>query len=119
MKQAWVTADGQVFFEATDAQRHEAEVLQQVEMWDRKGVRTDDSLNGMIVHLTTPKAAEIFFNIINSNPEEITDPDSCGIAEEDVGWFYWDDTDECYHYMDDDILNLLIAAKMENGSAAD
>ena len=111
MKQVWKTFDGELFEEVADATAHEEAIKQQVRMWNRKHDRTEDTSEGIVVHLSGKTAAKIFLAMMDENPEDIDGAsDSCGIVEEDEGWFYWDDCAEHYRWIDEDIVDILIAA---------
>ena len=111
MKQVWKTLDGELFEDSLDAQRHEEEIKQQVRMWNRKHDKTEDTTEAIVVHLSGKTAAKIFLAMIDENPDEMGDAsESCGIQEEDDGWFYWDDCAEHYRWIDDDIVDIFIAA---------
>ena len=110
MKTIYETLDGSHFTDALDAEKHEKEILQQVKMWDRTKAPTNDTRNAYVINLIGKSAAKIFLNMVNNNPYEIADSGSCGIEEEDTGWFYWDDGTERYRWIDEDVINVLIAA---------
>ena len=80
-------------------------------MFNRSGERTDDTCDAFVVHLTNEDAAGRFLAMIQSNPNESQDAaDKCGVFEDDWGWYYWDEFEEHYRWIDEDIVNALIAA---------
>lgn len=107
MKQVWKTLDGACFEDTLDAQRHEEEIKQQVCMWNHKHDKTEDTTEGIVIHLSGRIAADVFLAMMDENPNEIDDASkSCGIVPGDEGWFYWDDYAEQYRGIVGDIVDI-------------
>lgn len=72
-------------------------LLDGVVMWDRSGDHTERTEAALWVYLSsnTPNTAK---NFIEACKREGTQYE--GIAEEDVGLFYWDEWDSMYRYLD-------------------
>lgn len=111
MQTVYRTLDGQIFTEPADAEKHERFINGIVKMYNRRGDRAYDTSMCVVVQLIGPEAAGVFRKMIESNPEDyILEDFECQICEEDTGFFYWDDMAERFRWIDDDIVNALIAA---------
>ena len=111
MQTVYGTIDGKVFNEISDAAKHEQAVLAQVKMWDWENDRTIDTSNARVVHLIGNGAGKMFKDMIASNPNDWQNA-AVGdtIEDDDNGWFYWDEYNDTYRYIDSEIVDCLIAA---------
>ena len=110
MKTVYETLDGKHFSEVADAEAHETGILSQVEMWDWDKERTVNTALAAVVHLSGEGAGAIFRAMQQANPDEYEVAPENVIDDEDTGWFYWDEYEETYRYIDPSIVNILIAA---------
>ena len=105
MKQVWLTWDGCTFNDHMDAAQHEEYLADFViTMYDREGKLTTDTTNAMILHLKNAEAAEVFINAVTRNKD---DGIYAGIGTEEIGWFYWDEWEEKYHFIEDWVIKAL------------
>lgn len=110
MQQIWQTLDGETFTDSFEAEKHERQILSQVKMWDWDKESTTDTSRARLVYLSGDKAGAIFAAMIDANDKEYAPLNTDQIDTDDTGWFYWDDFEDCYRYIDDSIVNILIAA---------
>ena len=110
MKQLWQTLDGETFTDSLAAEKHERQILSQVKMWDWENNPTTNTETARLVHLSGEGAGAIFAAMIDANEQEYEPLNKDHIDVDDTGWFYWDEFDGHYRYIDDSIVNLIIAA---------
>lgn len=106
MKQVWQTLDGRMFGDATDAEKHEREILNCVKMFDPDGNPTTDTTQAVAVCLTDIHSADIFIDMVKHNE---FDGIHRGIFSEDIGVFFWDDYESKYRFISDASLAALAA----------
>ena len=106
MKQVWQTLDGKVFGDATDAEKHEREILDRVRMFDPNGNPTTDTAQAVAICLTDLGSAEIFIDMVRYND---FDGVHSGIYPEDTGVFFWDEFSDEYRFVSDVSLAALVA----------
>ena len=111
MQIVYQTIDGAYFGEQENAQKHEENVLKCVRMWDWYNRPTTDTSQARVVHLVGDHAGAYFKAMVQVNPSECEEIDSSIIDDEDIGWFYWDECAETYRFIDEDIVNTIVAAK--------
>lgn len=104
------TIDGENFKDAYEAEKHEAAIRTQVQMWDWNNDRTDDTSCARLIHLIGEGAAAIFKAMVNENSEDIGIDVGATIDDDDTGWFYWDEFAEKYRYLDKEIIDAIVAA---------
>lgn len=104
------TLDGRLFDEAADAEMHAQSILKQVKMWDWNENPTTNTAQARLVHLIGEGAAHIFKTMVMANSDDYMEIDDSVIDDADSGWFYWDEYTETYRYIDEQIINILIAA---------
>lgn len=97
MEQVWRTVDGSFFKEAADAQKHEKEVLSNINMYDLEGKRTESTDHAYAVFLPNDNSATIFRSLLAANSEDPATYDR--VEEEDTGWYYWDDCEEIWRFI--------------------
>ncbi len=110
METVYRTLDGKIFTEAADAEQHEQEILEKVKMWDWNENPTTDTSHARVIHLVEPGSGAIFKAMVAANSEEYDLIADDIMDDEDYGWFYWDEYDERYRYIDKEIVDILIAA---------
>lgn len=110
MKVKYQTIDGRIFCEPADAEAHEQEILQKVQMWNWEKERTNNTACAKVVHLIGDGAAVIFKAMVQANEEDWMSIDDSVIDDEDTGWFYWDEYAETYRYIDSDLIDIFVAA---------
>lgn len=69
------------------------EQMEAPEMWDAKGNRTLNGEEAMFVKVDEDMMPALFDKYGKENFP--------GLDEEDCGFFYWDDCDEIFHYLDE------------------
>ena len=111
MRTVYQTLDGETFFDALDAEQHESELLSRVKMWGWGQEPTTDTTLARVVFLEGEGAGKIFKAMVAANPAEEVELADYVIDDEDHGWFYWDEFADTYRYIDDAIIDTIIAAK--------
>lgn len=71
-------------------------------MWDNLGRPTNDVSNCVIVHFPDPAGTRAFINLCRE-----ADATTDGIDCEDYGWFFWDDFNGEFHYMENAMMDAL------------
>lgn len=104
METVYRTFDGRIFREPADAMQHEQSIIEHLEMWDRDGNPTTDTRNAMFVHMHDETGAKMFLDAAKAN-EDITE--GIGSAE-DYGFYYWNEYQDYYQYVDSDVLRVLV-----------
>ena len=74
--------------------------LKGVHMWDFSGKPTDESHNAYFLHLDDEMESAAAFIAMSENDDGYHD----GIEDGDIGWYYWDEYDERYVFMERDII---------------
>ena len=112
MTQVWKTLDGAIFYDELDAAKHEQAILQQVEMYGWEKEKTSDAADARLIHLSGEGAGAIFKAMVRENVAESVSEEELQewMKDEDTGWFYWDEYDECYRYLDPQIVDLIVFA---------
>ena len=112
MKTVYETLDGKHFGEIADAEKHEAQLLKQVKMWDWAKEPTTNTAQARVVHLMGESAGAAFKTMVQANSEETVSIEQMDewFDDEDTGWFYWDEYTEIYRYIDSEIVDVIIAA---------
>jgi hypothetical protein len=98
--------DGTMFDSAEACVRYETELASDTKewtAWDWGGTPTDKTTNAIVVNLATERAAAQFLGQVTlENDDSIK-----GIDTYSQGWYYWDEYNDQYSYLDDDILSIL------------
>lgn len=113
METVYRTLDGKIFSQSADAAMHEEKILAQVKMWNWDGDPITDTSQAIVVHLIGNQAGAIFKDMIAANEFETDGISDSVIDDEDTGWFYWNEYQECYCYIDEGIIDILIAANYD------
>lgn len=102
MKIQYVAADGQIFTSEEDCRKYEAKTYEDMKMYSRNGVITDNVDCAIAVKLGSDDAVRLFINscIASGSRHE-------GISEGDCGIFVWDDYDERYYWLTPDACTAL------------
>lgn len=95
----YVAYDGKEFDTAAECLQYEANVLNtKPQMWDVNGALTEDVESAWLVHLANLNETTWLLNKTTLSE---------GIDEESTGWFYWDDWDERYIWLDEKLVNII------------
>lgn len=93
-RQVWQTMDGRIFREGADAEAHEREIAEQVNMWDGNCKPTTDANCAMVIFLVGKEAADLFFDICRASECMIPDPQE--MCSGDEGWWFWSEIEDRY-----------------------
>lgn len=74
--------------------------LKGVSMWDFRGEATNETGNAYFVHLENGEDSAKVFIAMSENDDGY----HAGIEYGYSGWFYWSECDECYVYMESEII---------------
>lgn len=91
--------DGTCF--GTEAECREYECKAAFTMWDHCGRPTDDVSDCMVVHFPDPTSSYAFINLAKK-----ADSTTDGIDYDDCGWYFWDDFNSRYCYVEDEIIDV-------------
>lgn len=98
--------DGTMFDSAEACVQYETELASETKEWAAwgwDGKQTHKTANAVVVNLATERAAAQFLGQATfENDEGIK-----GIDEYSQGWYYWDEGNGQYCYLDDDIISIL------------
>lgn len=110
METVYRTLDGKIFRDSADAAMYEQQILAQVKMWNWDKNPTNDTSQARVIHLIGAQAGAIFKAMVAANEFETDEISDSDIDDDDTGWFYWDEFQECYCCIDDEIIDTIIAA---------
>ena len=102
MRIAYIAFDGKEFNREEDCREYEAKLRNTYVMWDRKGVETDNPDHAMFVLLKDEGAGAAFTKACEA---QVTL--HAGICDGDTGFFYWDEWNEEYHYLERSLLDAI------------
>lgn len=109
METVYKTLDGKLFKQSADAAMHEKKILEQVKMWNWNEEPTTDTAQARVVHLIGENAGGIFTDMIAANEyDQVETGNMFDVG--DTGWYFWDEYEETYRYIDSAIVDILIAA---------
>ena len=102
MRIVYIAFDGKEFDKEEVCREYEENLRDTFVMWDRKGNETDDPDHAMFLLLKTEGAGAAFIKACESHGTY-----SAGICDGDIGFFYWDDWNETYRYLEKPLLDAL------------
>lgn len=74
--------------------------LKGIRMWDFSGKPTEETNNAYFLHLDDEEEYAKVFIAMSENDDGCHD----GIEDDDIGWYYWDEYNERYVFMERDII---------------
>lgn len=105
MKHVWRTYDGLYFEDGIDAAKHEQQLWEHLEMYNREGVATNDTTTALFLNIKTEAGAKIFLKAVAANEDDgITE----GIYEDSTGWHYWDEWSDQYRYIETPVIHTFV-----------
>ena len=102
MRIAYIAFDGKEFNREEDCREYEERLRDTFVMWDRKGLETDNPDHAMFLLLKTEGSAKVFIGCCEAQCTLNT-----GICDGDIGFFYWDEWDEEYRYLEKPMLDAI------------
>ena len=102
MRIAYIAFDGKEFTKEEDCREYEERLRSTYMMWDRKGNETDNPDHAMFLLLKTEGAGAAFTKACEANGTY-----SSGVQEGDIGFFYWDEWNEEYRYLEAPVLEAI------------
>lgn len=102
MRIAYIAFDGKEFNREEDCRAYEDSLKRTFTMWDRKGVETDNPDHAMFVLLKSEGAGAAFTKACDAQGTY-----SAGIQEGDIGFFYWDEWNDEYRYLEKPLLDAI------------
>ena len=102
MRIVYIAFDGKEFDKEEVCREYEEALKDNFVMWDRKGLETDDPDHAMFLLLKTEGAGAAFIKAC-----EAQDTYHAGICDGDIGFFYWDDWNEEFRYLEKPLLDAL------------
>lgn len=106
MEVIFKACDGALFESAEECVAHEKE-LQKKEPtwqgWDWDGKLTKKTDAAVLLHLSENDSAESFLR----SAADANDDAMSGILPDDVGWFYWEESEERYCRIDDCLIGVI------------
>ena len=107
MEVIFKSCDGILFNNAMDCVAHEKGLQKKKEPtwqgWDWDGKLTKHTDEAVFLHLSEYDSAESFLqSAADANDDAIS-----GILPDDVGWFYWEESEERYCWIDDCLIGLI------------
>lgn len=99
MQTVYRTIDGKIFEAREDALNHEFEISKSIIMLDWHSRPTQTTKDARVIWLANEKAAEMFLDMTKAQG----DLDCVGIESDAVGLFAWDESQEQYIWINDDI----------------
>ena len=102
MRIAYIAFDGKEFDKEEVCREYEETLKSTYMMWDRKGLETDNPDHAIFLLLKTEGAGAAFTKAC-----EVQGTLSEGIQKGDIGFFYWDEWDEEYRYLEKSLLDAI------------
>ena len=102
MRIVYVAFDGTEFDEEEACREYEENLKSTFIMWTREGLMVTNPDYAMFVLLKTEGAGAAFIKICEAQGTDFT-----GIQEGDIGFFYWDEWNEEYRYLEKPILDAI------------
>lgn len=102
MRIVYVAFDGTEFNREEDCREYEESLKSTFVMWDRKGIVTENPDHAMFLLLKSEGAGAAFIKACEAQGTYST-----GIQEGDIGFFYWDEWNEEYRYLEKPLLDAI------------
>ena len=102
MRIVYIAFDGTEFDSEFACRDYERSKMNSFRMWDRKGNETNDPDNALFVLLKEEDAGKAFIGLCNDSGSPCT-----GICEGDVGFYYWNDWNDEYLYLEAPVLDAI------------
>ena len=102
MRIVYIAFDGKEFDKEEVCREYEETLKSTYMMWDRKGLETDNPDHAMFLLLKAEGAGAAFIKACENKGTYHN-----GICEGDFGFFYWDEWNEEYRYLEKPLLDAL------------
>lgn len=102
MRIVYIAFDGKEFNTEEGCRAYEESLKSTFTMWDRKGAETDNPDHAMFLLLKAECSGAAFVKACEAQGTYST-----GIHEGDIGFFYWDEWNEEYRYLEKPLLDAI------------